>query len=311
MYQKVNQIISFTSCYKTRISTPSISLSVADAFVGFAIRKNWHPEKGRFVRLQRMGNEFRSDLLHLEVEERIPCRHLGILLKAASCMSASFEGSSPTPTALETKGCRLDTWRVLLKDATNLKCKAALNRVFNSGLADAGIHNMFLSSDHIWLFDLGEPTLQPLPAFLTKFLFSFFHTLGMVDDKVNGGWVNRFIPGEKLALTEETKRLLPKACDAFKVTLDRLVDVLFEGEEAVRGLLINYVTIQLLSDASFCLERWTIKGGGHTRASNHHKSIVEWPWRALWDIYVASHINTSESLRYFGAISSDENIYGA
>jgi hypothetical protein len=79
------------------------------------------------------------------------------------------------------------------------------------------------------------------------------------------------------------------ACDAFKVTLDRLVDVPFEGEEAMRGLLINYVTLQLLSDAAFCLERWTIKGGGqlrmerwnikgggHLRTLNHHKSIVKW-----------------------------------
>jgi hypothetical protein len=299
-------------------------LSVADAFVGFAIRKNWHPEKGRFFRLQRMGSAFRAKRLHLEREEHIPCRHLGILLQAASCMSSSFEGKSPAPTALESKGCRLDTWRDLLKDATSLKSKAALKCVFNSGLADAGIHNMFLSSDRLWLFDLGEPTLQPLPGFLTKFLFSFFHTLGMVDDKVNGGWVNRFIPGKKLGLTAETKRLLPKACDAFKVTLDRLVDVLFEGEEAVRGLLINYVTLQLLSDAAFCLERWTIKGGGqlrmerwnikgggHLRTLNHHKSIVKWLWRALWDIYVASHINTKEVLRYFGASSGDGSIHDA
>jgi hypothetical protein len=278
---------------------------VADEFVGFAIRKNWHPEKGRFVRLQRMGNEFRSERLHLEREERVPCRHLGNLLKTASCMSSSFKGSSAAPSVLETKDCRLN-WKVLLKDATSLKCKAAIFRVFNSGLADAGIHNMFLSSDRLWLFDLGEPTLQPLPAFLTKFLFSFFHTLGMVDDKVNGGWVNRFIPGKQLDLTAETQHLLPKACDAFKVTLDRLVDDLFEGEVAVRGLLIKYVTLQLLSDAAFCLERWTIKGGGQPRTLNHHKSIVEWLYRALWDIYVASHINTREMLCYFGASSGDD-----
>lgn len=58
------------------------------------------------------------------------------------------------------------------------------------------------------------------------------------------------MPGEKLSLTVETKRLLPKACDAFKETLDRLIEILFDGEEAVRELLINYVTLQLLSDAS-------------------------------------------------------------
>jgi hypothetical protein len=188
MYQKVNELNAYQKSFEDASHPLSLflTISAADAFVGFAIRKNWHPDEGRFFRLQRMGDDFRAERHHLELEERLPCRHLGILLKAGSCLSSSFKDSAPSPTALETKGYRLGTWRGLLKDATNLKCKAALNRVFNCGLADAGIHNMFLSSDHLWLFDLGEPALQPLPAFLPKFLFSFFHTLGMVDDKVNG-----------------------------------------------------------------------------------------------------------------------------
>ena len=62
-----------------------------------------------------------------------------------------------------------------------------------------------------------NPRLQPLPAFLTKYLFSYFHGLGMIDDKVNGGgWVNRFVPGKKLALTEETKVLTAKAYDGLQ-----------------------------------------------------------------------------------------------
>jgi hypothetical protein len=123
----------------------------------------------------------------------------------------------------------------------------------------------------------------------------------MEEECKDGVWKNRFVPGaHELALTEETKALLPKACDAFRFALDYLIEVLFDGEESVRALLIKYVTIQLLSDAAFCLEKWTIKGGGRLRDANHNKNIVEWLWRPLWDIYVASYINTAELLTSFG-----------
>jgi hypothetical protein len=90
--------------------------------------------------------------------------------------------------------------------------------------------------------------------------------------------------------------LVPKAYDAFKVTVDRCIEVLFDGEEEVRGLLINYVILQLLSDAAFCLNRWTIKGGGMPRDSNHNKNLEKWLWRALWDIYIASDLGTNKRL---------------
>ena len=284
----------------------------ADAFVGFAIKKNYHPDKGRFFRLQRMGHDFRANLLTLTKEEKLPCRLLGIILKRRSLMSDVFKEAPNIPTALDTKGFKLDTWRVLLRDAVSLKSSAALKRVWSCGIADGGLHNLFLCYERMWLFDLGEPTLQPLPALLTKFLFSFFHGLGMVDDKATGGWVNRFVPGTKLSLTEESKVLTAKAYAAFKITVDRIIETFFDDEEAVRGLLINYVTLQLLSDAGFCLDRWVVKGGGKARTDNHHKHLEQWLWRALWDIYIASDLNTNRRLRYVGAKirQSPESIHG-
>ena len=275
----------------------------ADAFVGFEIKKNYHPDTGRFFKLRRMGNDFRARSWTLTNQEKLPARLLGIILKPGAKMSHVFADSPDVPTALATKGIKLDTWRTLLQDAVNLKSSGALSRIWTCGIADGGLHNLFLSSsdNKMWLFDLGEPTLQPLPAFLTKFLFSFFHGLGMVDDKTTGGWVNRFVPGKKLVLTEETKVLTAKAYAAFKTTVDRLIHLLFDDEEAVRGLLINYVTLQLLSDAAFCLDRWIIKGGGKARKGNHHKHLEQWLWRALWDIYIASDLNTDRRLRYVGA----------
>jgi hypothetical protein len=273
----------------------------ADAFVGFAIKKNWDPKRGRFFNLRLMGKDFRSNSVTLTKQERLPARLLGILLKPGSSMSAVFLDAPNIPTALDTKGFKVDTWRDLLQDAVKCKSSAALKRIWSCGVADGGLHNLFLTSEQMWLFDLGEPTLQPLPAFLTKFLFSFFHGLGMVDDKVAGCWVNRFVPGKKLALTEETKVLTAKAYAAFKITLDRFIEVLFDKEEAVRGLLINYITMQLLSDAGFCLDRWVIKGGGKPRAENHHKNLEQWLWRAIWDIYIASDLNTNRRLLYVGA----------
>lgn len=84
-------------------------------------------------------------------------------------------------------------------------------------------------------------------------------------------------------------------------TMHRLINLLFDNEEGGRGLLINYVTLQLLSDAGFCLDRWVIKGGGKPRKQNHQKHLEQWLWRALWDIYIASDLNTNRRLRYVRA----------
>lgn len=61
---------------------------------------------------------------------------------------------------------------------------------------------------------------------------------------------------------------------------------------AVRGLLIRYTALQLLSDAAFCLEKWQIKGGGAPSygEGNHNRGLEKWLWRALWDVYVATDV---------------------
>ena len=109
---------------------------------------------------------------------------------------------------------------------------------------------MFINEHELYLFDLGEPQLQSLPGFLTKFLFSFFHTLGMEDHPSNKRtWVRRFdIVGDKLAITTETQKLLSKAYDAFGDVLDGIINEVLDGDQSLRFLLLQYVTLQLLSD---------------------------------------------------------------
>ena len=156
---------------------------------------------------------------------------------------------------------------VIITSAIHLRAALTLDLIFPSllctGLADAGLHNLFCSNDRVWFFDLGEPTLTSVPAFLTKFLFSFFHTLGMQEPEAdNTTWVRRFEHNkrsQKLKLTEETSTLLSQSYDAFGVALDRIVNEIFDGEDSARWLLMQYMTLQLVSDASFCLQKWTIK----------------------------------------------------
>ena len=187
--------------------------ATADAFVGFAVKKNFHHKKGRFKRLRDMGETFRKGTLLLTDEEKVPARHLGVLLQAGALMEDVFADGPTGPSALDTV---TDTWRGLLEHAVGLRGPVALARVWTCGLADSGLHNLFLDPDTLWLFDMGEPALCPLPAFLTKFLMSFFHTLGMECDGA-GGWVNRFTPGDRLRLTEQTAAILPKVYNAFQV----------------------------------------------------------------------------------------------
>jgi hypothetical protein len=130
-------------------------------------------------------------------------------------------------------------------------------------------------------------------------------------------WVRRFEHSDvtkKLRMTPETEKLLAKAYDAFEITLDRLIKDLFEGDDSLRWLLIQYVTLQLISDASFCLQRWTIKGGGRPRDTNHQSGIEKWLWRAIWDMFVAFDINTNETwTRLYVEHPShrDENFFAA
>ena len=158
------------------------------------------------------------------------------------------------------------------------------------------VHNLFLDDSKLWLFDLGPPAIQPVPAFLTKFLMSFFHCLGMEDiqreaEDSQQGWVRRFsVDDNKLRLTTDTEEILVKVYEAFDFVLGRLDDEIFDGVQAVRDLTVRYVVLQLLSDASFCLEIWKSKGGGSDREGNHHQHLEKWLWRSLWDLYIASDV---------------------
>jgi hypothetical protein len=269
--------------------------SVADQFCGNAIKKNFHPTKGRLRFFRQVCQDFREHNLILTAEEEIPAKHLGNMMLSDALMSDTFVNASTEPTLLQPNE---NFWRNLLARAVdNRKSMSsnALKRVWNSGLADAGIHNLFVSENDIYFFDLGEPTMQSIPGFMTKFLFSFFHTLGMQED-AHGEWIRRFVvQGPRLALTPETDDLLNEAYNAFEVALNGIIDNVFDGDQALRWLLLQYVTLQLLSDAAFCLQKWEIKGGGGPRHGNHNTGLEKWLWRALWDCYVAFDINTADS----------------
>lgn len=262
---------------------PSDISKLADSFVGFAIKKNFDRQNGRFRKLRGMGYLFRSgSLVHAEAEA-CPARLLGTLLKSGSRMEQVFaEG----PTGLTAFDRYSSSWLDLLELAVNLpsSCTAC---IWTCGLTDSGLHNLFLDSERIWLFDLGEPSLMPLPAFLTKFLMSFFHTLGM-EDADDGGWVNRFelTADDKLRPTSETAALLDNACEAFRQTLQRFVVDVFGSDPYVCDLLVRYTVLQLLSDAAFCLNVWEVKGGGIDRTRD--VPLQKWLWRTLWDLYVSS-----------------------
>lgn len=277
---------------------------VADAFVGNCIKKNYHPVKGRQKFLREICTEFRENRILLAEEEEIPAHHLGNLLQSGALMNETYVNSPMEPAVLQDHS---HFWRNVLRravvhrnDRTNTN--NAIKQIWTCGLTDAGIHNLFVSEKELYLFDLGEPQLMSLPGFLTKFMFSFLHTLGMEGDG-HGSWVNRFkVVGDKLALTAETRNLLPKAYDAFEETLNRIIAELFDNDDHLRWLLLTYVTMQLKSDAAFCIQKWQIKGGGKPRAGNHQKNLEKWLWRALWDIYVAFDINTAQSWCRLGVV---------
>ena len=261
---------------------------MADAFVGSAIVKNFHPVKGRFPKMRAFGDRFRSNETNLFPEEIFPSECLGLLLQQGNSMATVFE---QPPSDDDSTLDRIESvWLQLLEEAVSLP-PYATNCVWTCGLTDAGLHNTFLSEERgLELFDLGRPCKMPRPAFLTKFLMSFFHTAGM-EEGPDGQWVHRFfVVDDKLALTAKTRELIPYLDETFHYVVTRLVQELFEGDENVRRLLIKYVILQLLSDGAFCLDRWEQKGGGAERTSGASRRLEKWLWRCLWDIYIAAHV---------------------
>ena len=280
------------------VQTDDIS-EMADEFLGTAIKKNFHSIKGRIPFLSKTCNGFKSEEIFLMPEEQLPAKFLAALNEPGVLMSDIFLEAPSEPPGIQPNQ---ELWTAMLYQAISDRpgmSPNATKRLWTSGLCDAGIHNLFVCQDDLYFFDLGVPKLQSLPGFMTKFLFSFFHVLGMQEDEtsLDNEWVRRFNPeGDKLALTPETTDLLKVAYEAFEVSLCRIIDEIFDGDQSLRWLLLQYVTLQLLSDAAFCLQRWQLKGGGSNRGDEHHdKGLEQWLWRALWDMYVASDINTIQS----------------
>mmetsp|Transcript_7560 Transcript_7560/g.16262 ORF Transcript_7560/g.16262 Transcript_7560/m.16262 type:complete len:958 (-) Transcript_7560:151-3024(-) len=284
---------------------------LANMFVGKAIHKNFHPINGRFVMLWNFGKDLASKKIHLKPKEVVPAKHLeNLFCKRFGYRNSDGEripknslestfvlndeehskfSNNDDPHPIFDTG--LDQWKSLLELALSMDHPSATNRIWTCGLNDGGLHNLFLNEENLWMFDLGEPSLEPVPAFLTKFLMSFFHALGMEEDE-KGDWVVRFEQDEngKLRLTEKTKELLPKVISSFNITVNRLINELFDGKHRVRELLVRYVITQLISDAAFCIEKWRTKGGGDESRSDHQYYLEKWLWRALWDIYASEEL---------------------
>ena len=284
-----------------RNGSPKISASmvskVADDFAGRSIKKNYDPVTGRFVMLKQFRTDLRCNAIHLKPKEVVPARHLDTLF---SDFCASWEETFHLHDQSDKDedvtyphhncpifDCSLNQWQSLLELSLSMKHPNATNRIWTSGLTDGGLHNMFLSEYHLVFFDLGTPTLEPIPSFLTKFLMSFFHTLGMEEDE-EGNWIVRFEQDEteKLRPTEQTMDILPKVMFAFNTAMDRLIEEFFADEKEIRVLLLRYVVTQLLSDAAFCIEKWRIKGGGDVLRSSHQYNLEKWLWRGKY--YVKS-----------------------
>jgi hypothetical protein len=289
-----------------------------DAFCGKCLRKNFHPTNGRFAVLRWICHDmadpgsieehdspstssFHHHRFFLNDAEQIPARFLGRLFHPEHACRMDDVFVDPPSSVIALDAMEQAGWWDIVQHATEFGASAsvATDCIWTCGLTDAGLHNTFVSLERgLELFDLGEPGLEPRPAFLTKFLMSFFHTLGMESDG-GSSWKQRFrvvdCGGgmERLALTEETNEKISYLRDVFTVTLDRIMEEIFLNNPRIRSLMIKYVVLQLLSDAGFCLQRWEAKGGGEPRLGERTNDPLEkWLWRSLWDLYIASYVHT-------------------
>ena len=292
-FYELNEAIETIKNNSITIETVSKKLN---SFVGSAIHKNYG-RKGRLRRLRWYSEWLSSDEVLLQPSEVVPAKSLAILLAPCADFGSVFPDAEFSSVALDTFE---NAWIHILREATVLLAnnKDAVECLWTCGLTDAGLHNTFLSENRgLELFDLGNPSLVSKPGFLTKFLMSFFHTMGMEDDPVTG-WAVRFEGEATLKPTQSTLDRIPYLFETFSSTVHHFVDELFSGDERVISLLVKYVVLQLLSDASFCLDRWTQKGGGRKKFGSREKEdLSKWLWRSLWDIYIASivshHYNVS------------------
>jgi hypothetical protein len=287
-----------------------------DAFCGKCLRKNFHPTLGRFAALrwichdmadqEEEGNDaMPSTSQHhrffLNDAEQVPARFLGRLFHPDHACRMDDVFLEPPASVVPLDAVERTGWWDIVQHAMEFgPASVATDCIWTCGLTDAGLHNTFVSQERgLELFDLGEPGLEPRPAFLTKFLMSFFHTLGMESD-CGTSWKQRFHVvdrrddgNERLALTDETKEKISYLRDVFTITLDRIMEEIFLNNPRIRSLMTKYVVLQLLSDAAFCLQRWEAKGGGEPRLGERVNDPLEkWLWRSLWDLYIASYVHT-------------------
>lgn len=266
----------------------------SDQFVGTCITKNFHPKNGRFVLLRQFGQKARDGSLVLTESETQPAHFLGRLLQKGTLLSSIFAHSEQYVGALDLVE---DSWLDTIQIATSFDDPAMTDRIWTCGLTDAGLHNVFVDvKKGLSLFDLGKPQYMPEPAFLTKFLMSFFHAFGMEDNQ-RQGWVHRFETVTQegcpplLKLTQDTERKIIFAQDSYKSAVDSFVRDLFHNNKQATALMVRYTVLQLVSDAGFCLQRWHSKGGGRQRFGyNARKDLSKWLWRSLWDLYIASKV---------------------
>lgn len=187
-------------------SNPRIIAAVSkktDMFVGLSIKKNYHPTKGRFVRMRETGDRFRhyfdemqrryevgdgsqvaddpnDKRLVLTDEEKIPARFLAKLLEKGMLLREIFGADTVT----ENQRCALDvvtddghsSWLGLIRRAVSVQCDSARKCVWNAGLSDAGCkyHALFSGSIvqmlQLWHFAISfllyfSPAFFPCPHF--------------------------------------------------------------------------------------------------------------------------------------------------
>ena len=122
-----------------------------DMFVANQIKKNYCPQKGRFIRMRTFGRTFRDygaiedpieKKLSLTDEEKIPARFLGKLLQRGTPLRKVFDDDA----IKENQRCALDvvteneysSWLGLIRRAVSVESESARKCVWNAGLSDAG-----------------------------------------------------------------------------------------------------------------------------------------------------------------------------
>jgi hypothetical protein len=110
---------------------------MADSFVGNAIKKNFHPDKGRQHFLREVCSMFRDRSLYLEPAEEIPAQHLGTILRSGALMSDTFLNTPMEPTVLQMQP---HFWRNILRRAVESRKSMsphAVRRLVSRFLGDA------------------------------------------------------------------------------------------------------------------------------------------------------------------------------